>query len=96
MTGIRIKGIDIYHPSNIVGNDFFIKHFDEKGIDIRGLLSALGRITRYSIKDADENSLTMAFEAPGMFWRKVVSQVPISTLLPMQVKLLSISFLPTH
>ncbi|MEK4994027.1 ketoacyl-ACP synthase III [Paenibacillus sp. FSL H7-0918] len=63
MTGIRIKGIDIYHPSNIVGNDFFIKHFDEKGIDIRGLLSALGRITRYSIKDADENSLTMAFEA---------------------------------
>ncbi|WP_282579786.1 hypothetical protein [Paenibacillus odorifer] len=37
MTGIRIKGIDIYHPSNIVGNDFFIKHFDEKGIDIRGL-----------------------------------------------------------
>ncbi|MEK4208892.1 MULTISPECIES: hypothetical protein [Paenibacillus] len=93
MTGIRIKGIDIYHPSNIVGNDFFIKHFDEKGIDIRGLLSALGRITRYSIKDADENSLTMAFEAA----RNVLeSQVPISTLLPMQVKLLSISFLPTH
>lgn len=32
MTGIRIKGIDIYHPSNIVGNDFFIKHFDEKAL----------------------------------------------------------------
>jgi 3-oxoacyl-[acyl-carrier-protein] synthase-3 len=63
MTGIRIKDIDIYHPSNKVGNDFFIKHFDEKGIDIRGLLAALGRDTRYSINNEEENSLTMAFEA---------------------------------
>ncbi|GGF75524.1 3-oxoacyl-ACP synthase [Paenibacillus albidus] len=63
MPGIRIKDIDIYHPSNKVGNDFFIQHFDEKGIEIRGLLAALGRNTRYRIDNEDENSLTMAFEA---------------------------------
>lgn len=63
MTGIRIQDIDIYHPNNKVGNDFFIKHFDEKDIDIRGLLTTLGRDTRYSIKNEEENSLTMAFEA---------------------------------
>lgn len=63
MPGIRIKDIDIYHPSKKIGNDFFIQHFDEKNIDIRGLLTALGRNTRYSIDNEDENSLTMAFEA---------------------------------
>ncbi len=63
MAGICIKDIDIYHPSNKVGNDFFIQHFDEKGIDIRGLLATLGRDTRYSINNEEENSLTMAFEA---------------------------------
>lgn len=34
-----------------------------KDIDIRGLLAALGRDTRYSIKNEEENSLTMAYEA---------------------------------
>ncbi|NGM80807.1 ketoacyl-ACP synthase III [Paenibacillus sp. 7124] len=63
MAGIRIKDIDIYHPSKRIGNDFFIQHFDEKGIDIRGLLAALGRENRYSIDNEEENSLTMAFEA---------------------------------
>ncbi|AIQ63877.1 3-oxoacyl-[acyl-carrier-protein] synthase 3 [compost metagenome] len=63
MSGICIRDIDIYHPSNKVGNDFFIRHFDEKGVDIRGLLNALGRENRYSIDSPEENSLTMAFEA---------------------------------
>ncbi|AHV97496.1 3-oxoacyl-[acyl-carrier-protein] synthase III C-terminal domain-containing protein [Paenibacillus sabinae] len=63
MAGIRIKDIDIYHPNKRIGNDFFIQHFDEKGIDIRGLLAALGRENRYSIDNEEENSLTMAFEA---------------------------------
>ncbi|WP_054941391.1 3-oxoacyl-[acyl-carrier-protein] synthase III C-terminal domain-containing protein [Paenibacillus ihuae] len=63
MAGIRIKDIDIYHPSKKIDNDFFIQHFDEKGIDIRGLLTALGRESRYSIDNEEENSLTMAFEA---------------------------------
>ncbi|CAH1194409.1 3-oxoacyl-[acyl-carrier-protein] synthase 3 [Paenibacillus auburnensis] len=63
MAGIRIKDIDIYHPNKKIDNDFFIQHFDEKGIDIRGLLTALGRESRYSIDSEEENSLTMAFEA---------------------------------
>ncbi len=63
MAGICIRDIDIYHPSKKIDNDFFIQHFDEKGIDIRGLLTALGRESRYSIDSEEENSLTMAFEA---------------------------------
>lgn len=45
MAGIRIKDIDIYHPDKRIGNEFFIQHFDDKGIDIRGLLATLGRET---------------------------------------------------
>lgn len=63
MAGIRIKDIDIYHPSKKLDNDFFIQHFDENGIDIRGLLATLGRESRYSIDSEDENSLSMAYEA---------------------------------
>lgn len=63
MAGIRIRDIAIYHPSNKVGNDFYIKHFDERGVEIRGLLNALGRNTRYVIDHEDENALTMGFEA---------------------------------
>ncbi|MFC3745808.1 3-oxoacyl-[acyl-carrier-protein] synthase III C-terminal domain-containing protein [Paenibacillus sp. GCM10012306] len=63
MAGIIIRDIAIYHPSNKIGNDFYIKHFDDRGIEIRGLLAALGRNTRYSINNEDENALTMGFEA---------------------------------
>lgn len=63
MAGIRIVDIDIYHPETKVHNDFYIEHFDARGVDIRGLLKALGRESRYKIDQEDENSLTMAFEA---------------------------------
>ncbi|MCM3131566.1 ketoacyl-ACP synthase III [Paenibacillus polysaccharolyticus] len=63
MAGIRIVDIDMYHPETKVHNDFYIEHFDARGVDIRGLLKALGRESRYKIDQEDENSLTMAFEA---------------------------------
>ena len=63
MAGIRIVDIDIYHPESKVHNDFYIEHFDARGVDIRGLLTALGRESRYKIEREDENSLTMALEA---------------------------------
>jgi 3-oxoacyl-[acyl-carrier-protein] synthase-3 len=63
MAGIRIVDIDIYHPETKVHNDFYIEHFDARGVDIRGLLKALGRDSRYKIDRDDENSLTMALEA---------------------------------
>ncbi|MGF6354703.1 3-oxoacyl-[acyl-carrier-protein] synthase-3 [Paenibacillus sp. 4624] len=63
MAGIRIVDIDMYHPETKVHNDFYIEHFDARGVDIRGLLKALGRESRYKIDRDDENSLTMAYEA---------------------------------
>ncbi|CAI6021634.1 3-oxoacyl-[acyl-carrier-protein] synthase 3 [Paenibacillus sp. JJ-100] len=63
MAGIRIVDIDIYHPETKVHNEFYINHFDARGVDIRGLLKALGRDSRYQIQQDDENSLTMAFAA---------------------------------
>ena len=63
MAGIRIVDIDMYHTETKVHNDFYIEHFDARGVDIRGLLKALGRESRYKIDRDDENSLTMAFEA---------------------------------
>jgi 3-oxoacyl-[acyl-carrier-protein] synthase-3 len=61
--GIRIKGIDYYHPSNEVTNDEFINYYVEKDIDIREFLNRAGRNKRYISNDPEENSLTMGIEA---------------------------------
>ncbi|URZ01543.1 ketoacyl-ACP synthase III [Clostridium felsineum] len=58
-----IKDIAYYHPDNLVGNDYFIKHFDKQGIDIRSLLSAFGRKYRYISNDINETILTMGIKA---------------------------------
>lgn len=60
---IKIKGIEYYHPKSKYSNEYFINHFNEKGIDISGLLEASGRQNRYISDDPNENSLTMAIEA---------------------------------
>ncbi|PYE52564.1 ketoacyl-ACP synthase III [Paenibacillus barcinonensis] len=70
MAGIRIVDIDIYHPETKVHNDFYIEHFDARGVDVRGLLKALGRDSRYKIDHDDENSLTMALEATQLLLAK--------------------------
>lgn len=61
-THIKIAEIAIYHPTNLVENDFYVKHFEQQGKDIRNLLSSLGREKRYIINN-EENTLTMAIEA---------------------------------
>lgn len=60
---IKIKNIEIYHPLNKVGNDFFIKHFNKQGKDIGKFLKYLGKEERYRINNPEENGLTMAIEA---------------------------------
>ncbi|WP_035293404.1 ketoacyl-ACP synthase III [Clostridium sp. KNHs214] len=60
---VNIIGTGVYHPKKRVGNEFFIKHFDNKDIDIRALLDNLGRKYRYVIDNNKENALTMALEA---------------------------------
>ncbi|AAK78790.1 3-oxoacyl-[acyl-carrier-protein] synthase-3 [Clostridium acetobutylicum] len=58
-----IKDIAYYHPDNLVGNDYFIEHFDKQGIDIRGLLKSSGRKYRYISDDENETILTMGIKA---------------------------------
>ena len=42
-TSITLKDVAIYHPNNVINNDFYINHFQEQGKDIHNLLQALGR-----------------------------------------------------
>jgi len=70
MTNLKIKEVAIYHPQNIVENDFYLKHFDEKGKDIRGFLNALGRKNRYIVNDLSETSLTMGIKASNAVLEK--------------------------
>lgn len=60
-TNIELIGLDIYHPTKMVENEFFNKHFMEMGIDAEKLMKHLGRKERYFAKD-EENALTMAAE----------------------------------
>lgn len=62
MTNIIIKNIEVYHPENVVDNEFFIDHFRQQGKEISGLLKTLGREKRY-IADNDENTLSMGIKA---------------------------------
>lgn len=63
MKNIKIKNVAIYHPENLVGNDFYLNHFAERGEDIGGFLKAVGRDKRYIINNSNENSITMGIEA---------------------------------
>lgn len=58
-----IKGVAYYHPDNAVDNEYFIEYFKKQGKDIEGLLKATGRKTRYISTDAEENMLTMGYQA---------------------------------
>lgn len=61
-TNIDLIGLEIYHPENKVGNEFFIEHFSKIGVDVEPLMKHLGRKERYLASNG-ENSLTMAVEA---------------------------------
>lgn len=64
MTNIKIKDIAIYHPEHTIDNDYFFKHFDKRGKDIRRLLQHIGRESRYLVDSTDEEtSITMAVAA---------------------------------
>lgn len=76
MINVKIKEIEIYHPHNKVGNDFYIEHFKkELNQDItRFLVEICGRDTRYIIDSEKENSVTMGVEAS----KKVLEKAGIS------------------
>lgn len=70
----KLRNIEVYHPENQVGNDHFIKHFEEQGKDIRPLLKHMGKEQRYQINNDKENGVTMAIEAS----RKVMESSGLS------------------
>lgn len=59
---VRIKDIAVYYPYNVIGNQYFIDHFEAVDVNVEHLMSHLGREQRY-LADEDETSLSMAFEA---------------------------------
>jgi 3-oxoacyl-[acyl-carrier-protein] synthase-3 len=60
---VNIIGTGIHHPNNRVSNDYYIKHFEERGQDIKSFLDKLGKKYRYVINNSKENSFTLAVEA---------------------------------
>jgi len=72
-TNIDLIGLGIYHPENMVENEFFVEHFSKIGVDAEPLMKHLGRKERYLASDG-ENSLTMAVEAS----KKAVEKAKIS------------------
>jgi 3-oxoacyl-[acyl-carrier-protein] synthase-3 len=65
--GIVIKSVGVYHPSQIVDNEFYIEHYkkmdEELGVRVSHLLEHLGRNKRFIAEFPEENVLTMAKEA---------------------------------
>ena len=64
---VVIKSSGVFHPENVVGNDFFVEHFTKldpvMGEKVSRLLPNIGRNTRFLSNDPNENVLTMAHAA---------------------------------
>lgn len=61
--GIKINRLEYYHPDEKYSNNYFLKHFKERNVNISGLLKTTGRENRYISTNPHENSLTMAIMA---------------------------------
>lgn len=59
---INIASIGMYHPEAKRGNDFYLDHFEKKGRDISGLLTALNKKERH-VAGEGETTLTMGIES---------------------------------
>lgn len=88
MTNIKIKQVEMYHPQHAVNNDFYYKHFEEQGEDIKKFLTHMGRKDRYVINDDKENGLTMGIEASKRVLKKAkmsgqeIDMIVFSTQIP--------------
>lgn len=88
MKNIKIKNVAIYHPENLVTNEFYMEHFKEQGKDVSGFLTSMGRDQRYIIDNENENSLTMGIEAAKRVLEKAqltgkdIDMIVFSTQVP--------------
>jgi 3-oxoacyl-[acyl-carrier-protein] synthase-3 len=64
-----------YLPSTVVDNEYYISHFEKKGIKSKGLFEAVGRDKRHIVKDNEENTFTMGLEAA----KNVIAKAGLST-----------------
>jgi len=67
---IAIRQAAYYHPEHIVDNEYYLKHFQSMGKDIKRFLEVMGRDRRYIVKEQGENALTMGLKAA----QKVLSE----------------------
>ena len=63
MGNIRIQGIEIHRPKNLVDNKYYIDHFEKQNKYIGRLLEAFGKKHRYITDKSTENTVTIAVEA---------------------------------
>ncbi|WP_275372149.1 3-oxoacyl-ACP synthase III family protein [Xenorhabdus bovienii] len=63
MTRVAIASLGIWHPPTSVDNNWFIEHYAAQGVDMSGLLNALGHKNRYLIRDSSDTTLTMSVAA---------------------------------
>lgn len=61
--GIKITNSSVVTGSKKLSNDFYFKHFDKQGKDIRGLLKSIGRKDRFVVGNLNETTLTLASRA---------------------------------
>ncbi|WP_187655493.1 3-oxoacyl-[acyl-carrier-protein] synthase III C-terminal domain-containing protein [Xenorhabdus sp. PB62.4] len=74
MTRVAIASLGIWHPSTTVDNNWFIEHYAAQGIDVSGLLNALGHKNRYLIRDSFDTTLTMSVKASNDAIRRLGCQ----------------------
>ncbi|MEQ4618857.1 MAG: 3-oxoacyl-[acyl-carrier-protein] synthase III C-terminal domain-containing protein [Corticimicrobacter sp.] len=60
MENVSIVATGLWHPEDEVDNEWFIEHFAQRDIDVKGLLHALGHQKRYLIRNGQDTTLTMA------------------------------------
>jgi len=88
MQNIKIKEVAIYHPKNIVKNEYYIQHFKNQGKDITHFLEIMGRKERFIINNKNENTITMAIEASKLVLEKAglegkdIDMIIFSTQVP--------------
>lgn len=62
MIGVKIIGVEIYHPKALRNNDYYLDIFENKE-NLTEIFNKVGRNIRYVIDNEKENSLTMGLEA---------------------------------
>lgn len=58
-----LRGIEVYHPGNLVGNEYYLEKMEDKREVLEGMFERMNIKTRYIAKNGEDNSLSMAKKA---------------------------------